>query len=64
MNDLKIQKIEHGHKAMLNGEDISVNIRKIDVKLDADYANGSVALVNMEFLAEVDIDVKANIFIE
>jgi len=56
---LKIEKTENGHDVFINGNNISMNVKRMEIELDPKKYGGNYALVKMELLTEIDLDVDA-----
>ena len=62
MPNLKIEKTEFGHNVFIDGHQINT-CRNLNFSIGADdkHNNGNFAIVNMSFLAKLDVDVNAEV---
>lgn len=58
MNKIKIKKDGDYHKVFIDDKDVSLIVKKINISLDASKLDGQYALVDIQFVAEVDADLE------
>lgn len=59
MGKIKIRKEENGHSVFIDEKDISKNVRKINISIDAEHPIGSYAIVDIQMIAEVDVQIES-----
>ncbi len=58
MNKIKIKKEGTSHKIFIDDKDVSMSVKKINISLDSTKIDGQYALVDIQFITEIDADLE------